>query len=196
MGQLIIYYDALEDAATQAKKAAEEFEDYAEKLKDKVAKKLDAYSGARTGNVNSADGDIDAKISEAEKRAEAFYAYSSAIGKDGFIKTAKDADDTVKTDVTTKIGEFRETYNIKENPIEKWICNLVCALNDTALGRLLKDIASTIANAIDHALSSFSDWYNYWGGEYLIKDIAGAVLAVVVAVAAVVLVLQRVKEKA
>lgn len=188
MGQLIIYYDALEDAASQAKKVAGEFEDYAEKLRDKVAKKLDGYTGSRTGNISAADSDIDDKIAEAEKRADAFYAYATAIGENGFIKTAKAADEAVKTDVTTKIGEFRDTYGIKENPITKWFCDLVCALNDTVLGRIIKDIASTIANAIDVALSSISDWYNYWGGEYLIKDIAGAVLAAVVAVAAVVLV--------
>ena len=188
MGQLIIYYDALEDAASQAKKAAKDFDDYADRLRKKVSRKLSDYDGTRTGNISAAESSIDDKISEAEKRADAFYAYASAIGENGFIAKAKSADQTVKSNVADKIGEFRDTYGIKENPIEKWICNLVCKLNDTALGRLLKDIASTIANAIDIALDSVSDWYNYWGGEYLIKDIGKAVLAAVVAVAAVILV--------
>lgn len=188
MGQLIIYYDALEDAASQAKKAAKDFDDYADRLRKKVSRKLSDYDGTRTGNISTAESSIDDKISEAEKRADAFYAYASAIGENGFIAKAKSADQTVKSNVADKIGEFRDTYGIKENPIEKWICNLVCKLNDTALGRLLKDIASTIANAIDIALDSVSDWYNYWGGEYLIKDIGKAVLAAVVAVAAVILV--------
>ncbi|MBO5238621.1 MAG: hypothetical protein J6B50_07590 [Lachnospiraceae bacterium] len=188
MGELIIYYDALVDAASKASKAAAEFDAYATRLKEKVANKLDSYSGGKTGNLYSAETEIDNKIAEAEQMADAFYAYSTAIGNNGFIQTAKAADAAVKSEVTTKIGEFRDTYGIKENPITKWICDLVCVLNETALGRLLKDIADSIAIALEHLWNDFTDWYNYWGGEYLLKDIAVAVAAAVVAVAAVVLV--------
>lgn len=169
MSTIIVHYDSLEDASRQAEKASKKLEDYAEKLQKKVSRKISDYSGETTGNISSAQDFVDKKIKQLNNKAEAFLNYSRDV--DAFTEAARAADKKVASDIEKLSGEFKLSYGIKNNVVTDFFNYFSNKLNESALGRFLKDCATIVGNAIDKLTASISDWYKYEGGKYIIDGI-------------------------
>ncbi|GKU27255.1 hypothetical protein CFOLD11_40820 [Clostridium folliculivorans] len=193
MSTVSISYNSLSNASNEAKHVAKRLDDYADAINKSVYKKLNNYNGPRSSNISTASNHISSKISELRSQSEQYEKYATSLTN--LEKECRSTDKSVRSKVSTLTATFKQNHGISNSKIQNTVSYFFTSIgNSTAFGRWLGDGDDLSDAADDYFKQKIKDWYNYEGGEDLIKgtlvgllDIAIGVVAVVALVASVVI---------
>lgn len=185
MSTLSISYNSLKDASGEAKSVAKKLDKYADSLYDDVYKKLDKYDGTWTSNLTTVKNNVNNKINELRTEKEKYETYATDLID--LRDECKNVDKAVKSNISTLTATFKENYDIRNSKVENAINYFFTAVdNKTVVGRWLDGKMDEFDAEMKYLKSSIKEWYNYEGGEELIKGRLAAIIEIGIAVAGAV----------
>lgn len=187
-----ISYSSLKQASSEADQVAKKLDRYANNLNSAICRKLNNYNGDHTGNISSAIGQTNEKISELYHKSQAYRKYASDL-KDLRSK-CESVDKSVRTRVSQLTASFKSANGIGNNKVENTINYILTGLsNSTVVGRWLGNTLDNADAGIHYFKQCIEDWWDYDGGKEVIKggviavlETVGAVCAVIAGVAALI----------
>lgn len=184
MSTVKIVYGDLDDARKAANKAADYCSDYAKELKKKVTNKIGSFKGGSSSYTSSAAGYANKKISELNSKESKLRTFSGKLNT--LAKEAKQTDKDVKSYLKAEGRDFRDSHGMHVNRVtELFVGFCVSASNSNGFTKWVKDGFHDMGEWMDEKWEDVKYWYKCEGGKYVVKIIAGAVVAVLAVVAAV-----------
>ncbi|GFP74238.1 hypothetical protein [Clostridium fungisolvens] len=185
MSVVSISYNSLSNASSEAKHVAKRLDDYADAINKSVYKKLNNYNGPRSSNISTASNHISSKISELRSQSEQYEKYATSLTN--LEKECRSTDKSVRSKVSTLTATFKQNHGISNSKIQNTFNYFLTSIgNSTAFGRWLGDGDDLSDAEDDYFKQKIEDWYNYEGGEDLIKGTIVAILEIAIAVVTVV----------
>lgn len=181
MSRAIFSYNDMEESATDAHEAANELNDYESELNQNVTRKLDHYSGTKTGSVSSAAALIQNKRRLLRDKADDFEAYSSSIRS--LINECKSTDMAVSRHISSLTQQFTGSRRISNVEYRMALQPISCG-SASLPARWLCGMDSQFTERTADKGQDFAYWYKYGGGKYAIEGNIKAALTATAAVAA------------
>ncbi len=175
-----ISYSELSKASRTANRASDRFKTYANNL-DNVYKKLSKYNGERTANIETAETNLNKKITELREREKVFYNYKKDLEdlKDECVQT----DERVKNNILKITGEFKIRHGIKDSKFLNTINYYLTKFKrGTAVGRWIDRYVTIYKDLKREIKEKIKFRWNYEGGkEYVVNILksTGEFLAVI-----------------
>lgn len=180
-----ISYSSLSNASGEAKDVSKKLSKYSDAINDKVYKKLNKYDGKWTSNLSSAKSNAKAKMDYLDQESQKYSNYATELKE--LKTTCSNTDKAVRSKVSSLTAQFKSNNGIRNSHIANAFNYLfTSSVNKSAGGRYLNHHADEFKQDSNYLKDTIKMWYNYEGGKELIKGVASAVLAIVVAVAGVV----------
>ncbi|GFI23088.1 hypothetical protein IMSAGC011_01865 [Lachnospiraceae bacterium] len=185
MSTIAINYSELRSAAGQAKNVSKRLDAYADSIENTVLRKLDNYSGDRTGNISSAISNARNKRNQLQDDCRRYSNYSNDLKT--LESDCQNTDKRVADRVKGLTGTFKSMYGIKTNAILDHIGRFMTSLsNSNSLFRWIgNNVVDRYNQGRDYLKDRIKEWYNYDGGKQLIKGVGIAILEIVGAIAAI-----------
>lgn len=185
MATIAINYSELRSAAGQAQKVSKRLDAYADSIENTVLRKLDNYSGDRTGNISSAVSNARNKRNQLQDDCRRYNNYSNDLKN--LESDCQNTDRRVADRVKGLTGTFKNMYGIKTNAILDHIGRFMTSLsNASPFSRWIgNNIIDRRNQAKDYLKDRIKEWYNYDGGKQLIKGAGVAILEMVGSIAAI-----------
>ncbi len=185
MSTIAINYSELRSAAGQAKNVSKRLDAYADSIENTVLRKLDNYSGDRTGNISSAISNARNKRNQLQDDCRRYSNYSNDLKT--LESDCQNTDKRVADRVKGLTGTFKSMYGIKTNAILDHIGRFMTSLsNSNSLFRWIgNNVVDRYNQGRDYLKDRIKEWYNYDGGKQLIKGVGVAILEIVGAIAAI-----------
>ena len=129
MATIAINYSELRSAAGQAKKVSKRLDAYADSIDNTVLRKLDNYSGDRTGNISSAVSNARNKRNQLQEDCRKYSDYSNDLNN--LESDCKNTDKRVADRVKGLTGTFKSMYGIKTNAFLDQIGRFMTSLSNS-----------------------------------------------------------------
>lgn len=189
MSQIKIDYDDLERAERTASSVAKRMGEYADELNSGAYNKLNNYMGEMNGNVSSALSNISSKVSALFTEQSNFEEYSSGSMSISRLRQKCESIDQMSANyIDAVVNNFKE-MNFKSNvfldTIDAIDCWLTEKLNKYDWLRNLKDGFCGLMEKGRDFLEDIKYWYQYKGGDNLVKGIGKALLTAGIAIASI-----------
>ncbi|MCD8005859.1 MAG: hypothetical protein LUF29_02635 [Oscillospiraceae bacterium] len=179
-----ISYSSLSNASSEAKSVARKLGSYADSLTNNVYNKLNSYSGEWTSSLSVARSKTLTKINDLEADQTNYENYATALSD--LKSECQTVDRAVKSMVSTLTASFKEAYGISNNVVTNSISYFYTSVtNSTWLGRAVNTLNDIDDAGRQYIKDSIKEWYNYDGGEELIKGVVVAVVEIALAVVAI-----------
>lgn len=198
MGKVTITYSKIKDAAKDAKKAADYYENCAEELSKKVYNKLSInYGSDSRGYISSARNSVSSKIRDLNSKKSKYSSISSSLYslQTNIENHEKVAKSRVTSIATNSLGLKNRKWYQK---VGDWIYGTVCVdlLNSNPITRGLGNLIKTGLDYFDYGFDKVIDWFKHGDGKYVlnmvlavlgdIAAIAGTIAAIALCAAATV----------
>ena len=187
MQTIVIDYRGLSKVSKQAEDLSSKALEYANDLSRNIYKNMDDIAGAISNNIESAKYYVNAKISELNRKKEAYQSFAKSVNN--LIENAKRVD----KEVATAIADNQERF-LKNNDhlrISEWKAKMLNWLVDLKNKNPLFELIGNIGSALKTALAGLFDNIRYWykceGGKERLEvvwAIGSAIAAVALFVAA------------
>ena len=179
-----ISYSSLSNASSEASSVARKLGSYASSLETNVYNKLNSYSGEWTSSLSVARSKTLTKINDLEADQTNYEKYATALTE--LKSECQTVDRAVKSMVSTLTASFKEAYGISNNVVTNSISYFYTSVtNSTWLGRGFNTANDIYEAETGYLKDGIKEWYNYDGGEELIKGISVALLEMTLAVIAI-----------
>ncbi len=184
MSTATISYASLRNASTEAKSVARKLTAYADNLNSCVYRKLNNYSGNHTGNIQTAKGAVNNKISYLREKSMAYTNYANDLYD--LKEKCSDTDRSVKSLVSSLTATFKENHGIKNSSIQNSINYFLTSMkNSNFIGRWLTGASDKENSIKDYIRQTVKNWWGYEGGKQLAKGLLEAALDVAIAICTV-----------
>lgn len=184
MGKVTITYSKIKDAAKDAKKAADYYEDCAEELSKKVYNKLSInYGSDSRGYISSARNSVSSKIRDLNSKKSKYSSISSSLYS--LQTNIENHENAAKSKVTSIATNSLGLKNRKwYQKVGDWIYGTVCVdlLNSNPITRGLGNLIKSGLDYFDYGFDKVIDWFKHGDGKYIL-NIALAVLGDIAAIA-------------
>lgn len=181
-----ISYSSLNRAASSANAVAKRLTVYENNLNNSVYRKLNGYSGSYTGNIATAKSQTNAKITELRNKSQAYRNYANELGS--LKEKCQSTDRAVRTMVSYLTATFKKANGIRNNSVENAINYLLTGLkNMTPADRWINSQMESFQAIKDYIKQKMKTWWNYEGGEEVVKGELQSLFNFVIGVADVIL---------
>lgn len=185
MSTVAIYYDGLKNAKEEAKGVAKKLDKYADSIEKTIYNKIKSYSGEYHENIVTARTKSNIKISQLRGLADKYENYANNL--ENLKNQCVNTDEQVKKRVSSLTASFKSSYGIKDSKVQNTIGYFFTSIkNSSAPGRWIGDKVDQFESRCDYLKESIEDWYEFEGGEQLIKGTLEAVFEIAIAVVAIV----------
>lgn len=186
MGKLYVDYSDLERASSDAKKAAEESDQYADAIQKHVVNPLSNIHGGQSNYTGVAVSLANAKIKQLRNNANWYRELSGKINT--FGAHAESADKNVRT----KLHSIQQEWYQNLSFIQKVMVNTYSVFSHTIgrtdIGKFIMSVGNVGSYFIERGKSlvqSVARWFQYGNGRYVL-NIASAVFGIGAAIASLV----------
>ena len=180
MGTIVLDYGQMKSAERNAKKAANDCEEYANKIDSGVLKKIDSLSGGSSTNTSNASYFAQKKIADLREKNSKYMDFMHKL--QGAREYAQNQDKQTSAELRNEGRMFRKNNGMSTNIVMEFLVGLSVARdNSTALGRLVSAVKRDIKSWVEDKVRDFKRWYELDGGKYIIKMVVIGVLAVAAA---------------
>lgn len=192
MGNEGTNYSDLKQAASKAKSAYKELEDYSDLLTKKVLNKLSSLPGSDSkGYVSSAMSAARNKQNKLDQSWSDFQSFERDVLY--FKGYAEQKDKEVSRRIDRLADPYKKGFSFSGaiEYIGNFLYDVVCVdiagfvSNYIPLGDMFIDGLRNIGNTVSHWIENTRDWFKYGGGKYL-ANIIGSVVKVVGIVAGII----------
>ncbi len=181
MSTITISYRSLKDSANEAKAVARKLDTYSDHLTKQIYNKLNNYGGSKEGNVSEAMSKISQKVTELDNKSSGYTRYAEDLTD--LKEKCESTDKSVKSMVSTLTATFKRNHGIRNSGIENTINYFLTSIgNSTCIGRWVNSGLDYVNSVKDYIAQSLEDWWDFAGGEELIKGILVGALEVAIAV--------------
>ncbi len=185
MSMAVISYRSLEDAADEAGAVAKKLDQYISKLKDGVAKKLEAYDGRHTENIQTAIRKTALKAAELETASSAYARYGEELKELG--EACERTDAAVKLKISQLTAAFKESHGIKNSKVQNTVNFFLTSLkNAQPAGRWIGNAVDRAVSGEDYVRQSIKSWWNYDGGRQFVPGALVGAIEVAVGVCTII----------
>lgn len=185
MSTATISYSDIKNAASEAKAVSRKLDTYADRLTNQIYKKLNDYSGSHTENVSNAISMTNEKISALRTKCTAYSNYSDDLYD--LKDTCSSVDKSVKTMVSTLTASFKSSHGIRNSVVQNTVNYYLTSFsNSNSAKRWIKSGAEKVVGVKEYISQSLEDWWDYDGGEQLVKGVLVGLIEIAVAVITIV----------
>jgi hypothetical protein len=186
MSAIVLHYNDLTKAASNADAIAKSADKYANELSKKVIGKFSTLSGGSSTYTHNADYYVTRKIAALGRKSQSFHTLSSQL------TTLKTTAQRVDQDVQRTIRGSKETFlgshsNLRASAWKEAMMNwLIDLKNSNRLFQFLGDYLADQMQVWADWRAAYLNWYHCGGGKEIVR-IVGAVLIVIAAIAILVM---------
>lgn len=182
MSIAVISYTRIRSASNEAKNVSKKLDSYADSLNNNLYKKLTSYEGGQTQNIVTAKNSVSKKMTQLRTKAALFDTYSIELSN--LIEECKTTDESVRITVKNLTYDFKASNGIGNSEFENYIDFIITSINNkTVAGRWINSTDDKVSSQLESIKDAIEDWYDYDGGEELIKGVTSAALSMAITIA-------------